>query len=443
MKQFLLKSLIVNFLFFSSYSLMAQVNNVKLLDLTANTYSGSASQSFFVKDSSQIQVTSQYTFEAWIYVDSYTAGNYPVIMDRRTVFSLYLIATSTTGDYRIRFVARDNSDNIIASMRNDGTSGSTDCNMVFQEWYHVAVTRDGTTARLYIDGTQYDSSTDPDFVLSTPTKKYVNFGARYWGAYQRFFDGALDEIRYSDTARYTTNFTITPNSKPHPTSGDPHTILLFNFDNSSVANSTSANNYFALKHNSPFTYANWDGFPGDELPLPVKYIEELQAKLNNKNTVDLSWATASEEINNGFIILRSQDAQHWDSIGFVAGAGNSNTLRRYHFTDSNPLKNNYYQLKQMDYNGAAHLSKICYLSCELEESLSIYPNPAHDFIVFKGIDKELIEKTEIYNITGKMAKSLLPQSNMIDISDLAQGYYYFLVFDKAGQIYKSAFIKQP
>ena len=122
-----------------------------------------------------MQVSSTYTFEAWIYIDSYTSGNFPVIMDRKTVFSLYLIEKPSggTGDFRIRFVARDNSDNIIASIRNDGTLGSTDYTMDLHKWHHVAISRDGTTARLFVDGNLPDSSTDPDFVLSTPSGNSV------------------------------------------------------------------------------------------------------------------------------------------------------------------------------------------------------------------------------------------------------------------------------
>jgi hypothetical protein len=180
-----------------------------------------------------MQVTDSYTFEAWLYVDSKGSG-YPVIMDRKTVFSWYLIAPPNggDGDYRVRFVARDDNDNIIASLRSDGNDGSTDTPMYFDTWYHIAVSRDGTegVARLFINGTEVHSSTDPDFVLSTPSGKSVNYGARYWASYERYLDGALDEIRYSDIQRYSSNFTITKNSYTHATTGDGNTILLFNFN---------------------------------------------------------------------------------------------------------------------------------------------------------------------------------------------------------------------
>ncbi len=363
-------------------------------------------------------------------------------MDRRTVFSLFLIATSTTGDYRIRFVARNNSDNIIASMRNDGTSGSTDYKMALHKWHHIAITRDGTTARLFVDGNLLDSSTDPDFVLSTPSGNTVNYAARYWGSYSRFFDGALDEMRYSDIARYTSAFTITTNTNPHPTSGDSHTILLFNFDKSNVDNSTSANTYSALIHHSPLTYTNWDGFPGDELPLPVTYIEALKARLNQNNTIDLSWATASEEINYGYIIQRSPDAEHWDSLGFVQGAGNSNTILKYHFTDVKPLKSNYYQLKQLDYNGKEHLSSMAFISYQTPEKLKIYPNPALNQLNLSNASDANTSKIEIYNFIGKRLRLIQSDFQQINISNLAQGVYFIVVYDFQNNSQRLSFIKR-
>ena len=242
-----LLALLLNLLVFSDS--FGQVNNVKLLDLTGNTYSSGAS--FYVNIGNQMQVTTDYTFEAWLYVDtkpSGASGYFPVIMDRRTVFSWFLIddPSSTGSTYCLRFVARDASDNIIASVRCDGNDSSTHTPMNLQDWYHIAVSRDGTTLRLFINGAIVDQSTTAHFVLSTPTGNSVNYGARYWGGYARFIDGALDECRYSDLARYTSKFSINTTSPPHDTTGDPNTILLFNFDHNNLANTTSANSYLVM-----------------------------------------------------------------------------------------------------------------------------------------------------------------------------------------------------
>ena len=421
-----------------------QVNNVKLLDLTGNTYN--TGTSFYINIGTQMQVTTDYTFEAWLYVDtkpSGASGYYPVIMDRRTVFSWFLIddPSSTGSTYCLRFVARDNADGIIASVRSDGSSGSTHTPMNLQDWYHIAVSRDGTTLKLFINGTIVDQSNDVNFVLSTPTGNPVNYGARYWGSYQRFIDGALDECRYSDVSRYSINFSINTNSPPHDTTGDPNTILLFNFNHSNLDNATTANSYTAASHGT-LSYADWDGFPTDKLPLPVTYLKELSGEVINENAIELSWVTASEMHNQGFEVQRSADGENWDSIGFIDGMGNSNVPHGYFFRDVKPLSGNYYRLKQMDWDGRITYSGIEWISLEQTSSLRIYPNPASGFIRIVGMNSSQIKKVELYNLTGKRMNDLILNSdNSIDISSLIKGIYFIKISTNDGEVFTKRFIK--
>ncbi len=402
-------------------------NNVKVLNLTNNAYTSGAS--FFVKYNShpQIEVDTFYTFECWMYVDTRASGDYPIIMDRRAVFSLFLIAldsSSSGGDYRIRFVARDNSDNIIASVRSSGkNAGSTDYQTDFHKWYHVAVSRDATTTRLFINGTLVDESTDTNFILSTSVTEYLNYGARYWGSYERFIDAAFDEFRYSDIARYTSSFSISVYSAPHDTTGDPHTILLFNFDNSDFTNTTSANSYTALYHGTP-GFIDWDDAGLDEyLPLPIKYIEPLSAKEYEEDKVILNWATATEENNDGFKIERSENGIEWQNIGFVKGAGNSILTQYYSFVDSHPNAENYYRLKQLDYDGKFYYSNQAYYSLKEKKSCTVYPNPCSDFLQIKGLLPHRKTSAIIYNAQGQFVKAS-PSPAQIDIQELPKGVYF-------------------
>ena len=71
-------------------------------------------------------------------------------------------------------------------------------------WYHVAICRSGTSTKMFIDGTQA-GSTFTDSIVYLSTNRVVLGGYAASAAYD--FDGYLDEIRVSKTARYTTNFT--------------------------------------------------------------------------------------------------------------------------------------------------------------------------------------------------------------------------------------------
>ena len=184
-------------------------------------------ESFWVNDGNDaLDVSNSWTFEAWINVSSYTSGNYDCIMDRRTVFSFYLIDDDDK-DYAVAFVARDGSGNIIAYIDCDG-SGSTSANMQFDTWYHVAATYDGTTAKLFVNGTECDSSTDPDWLLSASTNA-INIGGRYWGSYSRQMEDAdIDEVRVSDIARSVSDMQTSTHWEEYES--DANTVLLMHLN---------------------------------------------------------------------------------------------------------------------------------------------------------------------------------------------------------------------
>ena len=91
-------------------------------------------------------------------------------------------------------------------------------------------------------------------------------------------------------------------------------------------------------------------------PLPIQLISFSANCLSEKQETRLSWSTTSETNNNFFTVERSQYGQSFDAIGYVNGAGNSNTVLNYEFTDdieyvSNLSAQIYYRLKQTDFNG--------------------------------------------------------------------------------------------
>src|SRR5690606_39525935 len=62
--------------------------------------------------------------------------------------------------------------------------------------------------------------------------------------------------------------------------------------------------------------------------------------------------------NSHFDILRSADGKLFDKIDFVQGRGTSENINRYSYTDRFPYRgNNYYKLKQVDFNGNSEESQ--------------------------------------------------------------------------------------
>ena len=97
---------------------------------------------------------------------------------------------------------------------------------------HLAGVYDGKEIRLYVDGALQQSLPGVSSGISgmpiligahpcrpgTPTFPFCNLIKHY-------FDGTIDEVRISKTARYTTDFTSQPRHEP-----DADTLALYHFD---------------------------------------------------------------------------------------------------------------------------------------------------------------------------------------------------------------------
>ncbi len=372
-------------------------------------FNDSASESFFVSDNgnNDLDVNSQWTFEAWVIVDNRPSGTYPVIMNRRYGISMYVQAcTNCSGDYSIAFVRRNSNDAIIASM-NSNKVGE---NLQFDTKVHIAASRDASgTARLFINGNEVDSSTDGDFVLANSVKP-INFGARYFGSYQRHLDGEIDEIRISDIARYTSNFTPVDE---HTTDGNTRLLLHLN-EGSGTDIADASGNFSGLSLTDGDQVPDWVDW---SIPIELK---SFTAKEDN-GSIELNWITASEINNKGFEIQRSNEGKDWEVIGFVDGQGDSRGENNYVFTDKSPEKINYYRLNQIDFDGNNNYSNVVFVELKKDNRISVFPNPTNDFLNVTG----LISYTDyyIYDKLGKVV-STGETSGKIDVSGLVSGVYY-------------------
>jgi hypothetical protein len=113
--------------------------------------------------------------------------------------------------------------------------------------------------------------------------------------------------------------------------------------------------------------------------LPVELVN-LKAEPINNEFIKVSWTTASEINNKGFVLQRSSNNSSFDSIGWVAGNGTTTNLNNYSFDDRNVEKGiiYYYRLKQIDTDNTYTFSNT--VSAKLTptniESVSVFPNPS-------------------------------------------------------------------
>ena len=99
------------------------------------------------------------------------------------------------------------------------------------------------------------------------------------------------------------------------------------------------------------------GIPGTLGTLPIELLS-FNGKLQNEN-VRLNWSTSFEQNSKGFEIEKSLDGINFRKIGFIAGAGNSNSTRNYSFTDpQRAVEFNYYRLKLVDIDNTFDYSDV-------------------------------------------------------------------------------------
>lgn len=159
---------------------------------------------------------------------------------------------------------------------------------------------------------------------------------------------------------------------------------------------------------------------GVGLPLPLKLIA-FNATAKNGNAL-LSWITSNEINLSHFEIERSSDGLHFSSIGKSAvPAGSGEKL--YSFTDNNMAPGiNYYRLRMIDTDGKFSYSRTVKLNAGSKYSISILPNPAHNYFIISGADA--FTNVSITDASGKLIRKMKKQSgNWYDVSNLSKGVY--------------------
>ena len=108
----------------------------------------------------------------------------------------------------------------------------TNTTMAINTWHHIAMVRSGSTIRCYVNGTQQSATKTFSGELGTTTYPTWHIGGIPGNL--DCFNGHIDEIRFSNTARYTATFT--PSTTPFV--NDANTLLLIH------ANGTDASTFF-------------------------------------------------------------------------------------------------------------------------------------------------------------------------------------------------------
>lgn len=162
-------------------------------------------------------VNNSWTFEAWVYptdstnkhimsLSNLAENDLPGLSVYQVTTTLLVYSGNTTGGWRW------NTGNLTGALTVNG-------------WQHIAVVKDGSVWRVYVNGIQLYSGT-PGGTMNPPDT--ISFGGMYNGVAAAWQDwpGYIDEARVSKSVRYTSNFT--PATTPFVNDAD--TLLLLHMD---------------------------------------------------------------------------------------------------------------------------------------------------------------------------------------------------------------------
>ena len=164
--------------------------------------------------------TNDFTYEFWY--RQTTSNTYATFLSSGTATyasgAVVLLGGSGTGSTTaVRLAAQAAGGTIVYDQ-----SGSAPSNSV---WYHFALTRSGNTFTLYRDGTSVGTGTYSGSINWNDNSKTV-IGGGNWDGASSYVTGWMDEIRLSNSVRYTTTFT--PSTTPFQ--NDANTLLLIHAD---------------------------------------------------------------------------------------------------------------------------------------------------------------------------------------------------------------------
>ena len=176
-----------------------------------------------------------------------------------------------------------------------------------------------------------------------------------------------------------------------------------------------------------FTLGNTDA----SVPLPVELTSFSARAL--AQSVQLDWETASELNNDFFAIERSQDAEIWEDIAIIKGAGTTAQATVYQAFDDRPLGGRtFYRLRQTDFDGQFAHSPIVGVEFNGTLAIRVFPNPSRGVFTLDGSAAITNLQLRLFNNIGQQLPVELQMENgarTFDISYHPQGIYILQVSD--------------
>lgn len=162
--------------------------------------------------------------------------------------------------------------------------------------------------------------------------------------------------------------------------------------------------------------------------LPLHLINFNVSYLHNETL--LQWQVENEINFKQYELEYSVDGINFKTIAIIEAKNQSAYDHKYLHTIA---QNEFYRIKLIDKDGSYAYSKIVSLNTSRKLSISVYPNPAKEFIMV-DLNGIIPEKTAIilYNASGQAVKKIpaAKNANKIAIQHLSKGLYHLQITQK-------------
>lgn len=366
------------------------------------------------------------TIEFWVNPTSFS-GNSTIFANQGTGGSRYSFEISST-QIGIRTGA------------GAGTFSGINYSLPTGAWSHLAFVTDGSQTTVYVNGVAQSPVLSVTYGTATTQPVTMGVGTDNTGSPTQFFAGGIDEVRIWNTQRTALDIT---NFKDFTMSGQESGLVgLFSFNQGTsdgdnrdmptvIDNSPNTNNGtmsgFALNN----TGSNFTQFTLSPAPLPVTLVAFTANRQGNQAL--LQWQTSLEQNSSEFIIERSADGITFAPIGTVAAAGTSNSIRKYSFIDAKPgANNNFYRLKQVDFDGQSAYSSIRLLVFPVTGRLVWYTTGNRSAEVW--YQQGNVENYLLSDMNGNILRQGRLSGGRTTVSNLPAGSYIVRITTATGQI---------
>jgi hypothetical protein len=208
----------------------------------------------------------------------------------------------------------------------------------------------------------------------------------------------------------------------------------------SAGGKCSANNL--LPFDGAFSFFNAQGveifcnYSRGVLPLELTQFTAFETA----EGIVITWIANLSDFQLGFELDRSYDATNWVPVCWNPNMA-PNMSTKYQFVDVEQRTGViYYRLTKINADGTFSYSEAISVLAGAKNPYSIAPNPTSGQLVLKSTLQEVINRTQIFDLGGKLVQVDLAPGKTINISNQAPGVY-FLQIDAPSGLHMLKFVK--